>query len=133
MNVPYAFQKRHRPVRERVVSVQVMMIFAKRNLMFLTDSIALLPPMKSRKAVDTGYKCHRLVQSEFGFAEQLASDVRFRDSIGVKTVTCRPGCPSACNAILILARLVATCDPVPPAPIMKTVTGWWGLSRYLSV
>ena len=25
----YAFQKRHRPVRERVVSVQVMMIFAK--------------------------------------------------------------------------------------------------------
>lgn len=133
MNVPYAFQTRHRPVRERVVSVQVMMIFAKRNLMFLTDSIALLLPMKSRKAVDTGYKCHCLVQSELDSLNNWRPMFASVTVSGSKTVTCRPGCPSACNAILILARLVATCDPVPPAPITKTVTGWWGLSRYLSV
>ena len=30
----------------------------------------------------------------------------------------------ACNATLIRARPVATCEPVPPAPITKTVTGW---------
>lgn len=43
------FKKRHRPVRERVVSVQVMMIFAKTES-DVPDGIALLPPMKSRKS-----------------------------------------------------------------------------------
>ena len=28
------------------------------------------------------------------------------------------------NSPLIRARPVATCEPVPPAPITKTVTGW---------
>ena len=39
---------------------------------------------ESRKTVDAGHKCRSLVQSEFRSAEQLASDVRFRDGIGVE-------------------------------------------------
>ena len=38
---------------------------------------------------------------------------------GSKTVTCSPACPSDRNAMSMRARLVTTCEPVPPAPITK--------------
>ena len=51
---------------------------------FQRITLPLCLPREAEKTVDAGHKCRCLVQSEFRSAEQLASDVRFRDGIGVE-------------------------------------------------
>ena len=51
---------------------------------FQRITLPLCLPREAEKTVDAGHKCRCLVQSEFRSVEQLASDVRFRDGIGVE-------------------------------------------------
>ena len=48
-------------------------------------------------------------------------------------VTDNPACPKATKAWLIRAKAVATCEPVPPAPIRCTLIGLVALSKAVSV